>query len=234
MRVLVTRPREDGEDTARRLAMLGHEAVLAPLLATAFFDGPPLDIAGVQAILATSANSIRAFIRRSAERDIPLFAVGPQTSAEAQAAGFTNVRNADGDVQDLARAVMAHADPAKGPLLHIRGENSKAELASALTAKGFALRPEILYAVRPLDLQPDILAALRAGSVEAVLLFSPVSAGVFRDALQAAGISGQGLVAVCISAAAAEALAPLEFAGVRVAARPNQDFLLDCLQSQPC
>ena len=44
MKVLVTRPAEDGAEIAQRLAAMGHEALLAPLLDGAnFLDGPPLD-----------------------------------------------------------------------------------------------------------------------------------------------------------------------------------------------
>jgi hypothetical protein len=37
------------------------------------------------------------------------------------------------------------------------------------------------------------------------------------------------VIAVCISAATAEALAPLSFRSVRVASQPNQESLLACL-----
>jgi uroporphyrinogen-III synthase len=92
MRILVTRPREDGEQIAAKLAALGHTALLAPLLEPRFHDGPEPALNDVQAILATSANGIRALIRRTARRDIPIFAVGPQTTEEARAAGFSDVR----------------------------------------------------------------------------------------------------------------------------------------------
>ena len=89
MRILVTRPLEDGKEIAARLAEMGHQALLAPLLTPRFQDGPEPDLTDVQAILATSANGIRALARRTARRDFPIFAVGPQTTEEAQKAGFT-------------------------------------------------------------------------------------------------------------------------------------------------
>ena len=121
MRVLVTRPLEDGQAIAGRLAALGHQTLLAPLLTTRFFDGPEPDLADVQAILATSANGVRAFVRRSIRRDVPLFAVGPQTAEEARNAGFADVRDADGDARTLAAAAARWAAPDKGTLLHVAG-----------------------------------------------------------------------------------------------------------------
>ena len=88
MKILVTRPTLDGEETARLLALRGHEALPAPLLTTQFLDGPEVMLEGVQAILATSANGMRALARRTSRRDMVVFAVGPQTAAEAQHQGF--------------------------------------------------------------------------------------------------------------------------------------------------
>ena len=63
MRILITRPIEDGKEIAARLVERGHQAVLAPLLTPRFHEGPEPDLKGVQALLATSANGIRALAR---------------------------------------------------------------------------------------------------------------------------------------------------------------------------
>ncbi len=64
MKVLITRPQEDGKKIAARLVERGHQALLAPLLTPRFHDGRNPTSKGVQAILATSANGIRAFVHR--------------------------------------------------------------------------------------------------------------------------------------------------------------------------
>ena len=66
---------------AERMAARGHDVLLAPLLTTRLFDGPDIMLEEVQAVLATSANGVRALARRTARRDIPIFAVGSQTAA---------------------------------------------------------------------------------------------------------------------------------------------------------
>ena len=58
MRVLITRPREDGDAIAAHLAALGHQPLTAPLLEPRWFNGPPLDLSGIAAILATSAAGV--------------------------------------------------------------------------------------------------------------------------------------------------------------------------------
>ena len=174
MRVLVTRPEEDGAETARHLALLGHEALLAPLLSLRFQEGPDIKLEEVQAILATSANGVRALARRTGARDLPIFAVGPQTAAEARKLGFADVKNADGDAEALARAAMTWAQPGKGALLHVAGEGNDGKLAASLPE--FSVRREILYAVTPVDqMPPEILAWASQGKVDAALFFSPAA-----------------------------------------------------------
>jgi uroporphyrinogen-III synthase len=230
MRILVTRPLGDGAEIAERLAKLGHEALLAPLLTIAFLDGAPLPLAGMQAVLVTSANGVRALAARMGARDLPVFAVGPQTADAATRAGFIRVRNAEGDAAALADAVSGWADPTDGPLLHVVGEEGSGWLAETLAARGFQVRREILYRVEAAaQLPPAATEALRLGVVQAAMFFSPRSARVFTDCVAAAGVSTEGLIALCISAATAKALAGLSFAEVRIAAAPNQAALLACL-----
>jgi uroporphyrinogen-III synthase len=261
MRILVTRPLEDGREIAARLAEMGHQALLAPLLAPVWQDGPEPDFAGVQAILATSANGIRALVRRihrptspfarSAQKgevaeasaaeprgsegrrgfdifNLPIFAVGPQTMAEARAAGFADIRNGDGDASDLAQAVTRWTMPDKGALLHVCGAEAPGTLAEALEGKGFSLRRSVLYRVEAAHaLPPETVAALQEGALDAALFFSPRSARLFCEL--AAGLPTQTLAALCISPATAAALAPGAFGRVAAAARPNQASLLALL-----
>src|SRR5579862_1986216 len=102
MRALITRPRAEAEALAALLARRGIEALIEPLIEIAGRVAPPPDFAGVQAVLCTSANGVRALARTSAERAVPLFAVGDATAARARTEGFRHVESAGGDIEDLA------------------------------------------------------------------------------------------------------------------------------------
>lgn len=224
MKVLITRPQEDGKEIAARLAERGHQAVLAPLLTPRFHDGPEPDLQDVQALLATSANGIRAFIRRTPRRDFSIFAVGPQTAEEARKSGFTEVRNADGDAKALAHAATLWA-ARKGVLLHVCGDDAPGTLAENLTLRGFKVRRCPLYAIEPATSLPqEARAALAARALDAAMFFSPKSARIFR--FLAEGLPMQELTALCISAATAQVLSPSAFARVAIASRPNQAAML--------
>src|SRR5437016_3426749 len=79
-RALVTRPRAEAVALTEALDRRGIEAIIEPLLDILYRDEPAPDLTGVQAVLCTSANGVRALARRSGERDIALFAVGEATA----------------------------------------------------------------------------------------------------------------------------------------------------------
>lgn len=227
MRLLITRPREDGAETARLLAARGHQALLAPLLEPRFEDGPEPEWTAVEAILATSANGVRALARRTARRDLPLFAVGPQTAEEARGFGFGDVRSADGDAHALAQAAGRWARPGSG-LLHACAQDAPGTLAEELGALGFEVRRCPLYSIAPAaELPPDAKTALQNRALDGVLLFSPRTARLFSTLAE--GLHTESLAAFCISAATARALASMTFARVAVAPKPNQQALLALL-----
>jgi uroporphyrinogen-III synthase len=230
MRVLVTRPKDDGIETAALLEARGHDAILAPLLGVNYHGGQALHLGGVQALLFTSVNGARAFAQRTSLRDFPVFAVGSQTTRAARDAGFTDVRNADGNVDSLVQAVRSSVPRNGGLLLHAAGAEADGRLATLLDEAGFNVRTEVLYDVPAVaELPPAAQGAIASGAADAVLLFSARSAQVFADCLAKAGLPADRLIAVCISEAAAKPLAALRFKEVRIAARPNQASLLDCL-----
>ena len=63
LRALVTRPRGEAESLAAALAARGIEPIIEPLLVIHYRGEPTPDLAGVQAILCTSANGVRALAR---------------------------------------------------------------------------------------------------------------------------------------------------------------------------
>ena len=229
MRILVTRPLEDGAEIARLLAALGHQALLAPLLEPCFPEGPPLEatpgiLDDVRAILATSANGIRALRRRTARRDLPIFAVGPQTAREARQAGFGDVRSGDGDAKALAEATRTWLSP-PATLLHVCAEDAPGTLGDALSASGFTIRRAALYRIEPAThLPPDAKTALATRALDGAMFFSPRTARIFVQLCE--DLPTDGLTALCISQATADALASRSFAQIKVAARPNQDAML--------
>jgi uroporphyrinogen-III synthase len=233
MRVLVTRPLPDSQRTAQLLAGRGHEAVIVPLFEIRIFAGPELLLDGVQAVLATSVNGVRALAQRCERRDVKLLAVGTETAAVARNHGFIDVADAAGDARLLALMVRDMLLPDAGRLLHVRGAAASPDPVAKLAGAGFVVRSEVLYeTVDAPELPGTAASALRNGTLDAVLVFSPRSAWLLADRVGRAGLSSacKNLQACCISAATADALRGLTFAGVRVASHPDQESLLALLE----
>ncbi len=233
MRVLVTRGQPEADLLARKLTALGHEALLEPLLETKVLAGDPArlvgNLAGTQALLFTSANGVRAFAALNGTRSLPVFAVGDSTAAAARTAGFAAIESADGNVEDLAALVARRLDPAAGSLFHGAARQLAGDLQGALEAAGFTLRRAVLYeAVAATALSESTAVALSGGQVDAIMFFSPRTAQTFVRLAQARALDsslGQ-CSALCLSAAVAEKIEALSWAGVLVAERPTQDALL--------
>ena len=143
LQVLITRPRPQALELARRLEAQGDTALIEPLLTIERIPDAVPDLAGVQAILLTSANAVPAL--SEAARRLPVFAVGAATAAAAQEAGCVTVVSAEGAGADLARLVVRRCRPDAGALLHLAGEKVRPEPAAALAAAGFALRRHAVY-----------------------------------------------------------------------------------------
>ena len=229
MRALMTRPRAEAEALAALRARRGIEAVVEPRSAGAARAAPPPDLAGVQAVLCTSANGARALARASGERGVAVFAVGEATAARARAEGFRHVESAGGDVEDLAYLVRCRLTPQGGRLLHVAGSEVAGDLAESLAADGFAIERMVLYEARAArSLSPATAALVAGGQFDFALFFSPRTAAVFtRLVEEAAATAGlRPTVAVSISAAADAMLADLPFRARLIAETPTQAALL--------
>ncbi len=231
MRVLITRPRPDADELAALLHARGHTTFIEPLIDIVMRDGPPLDLSGVQALVFTSANGARAAAMRTTERALPVFAVGPATAATARALNFVDLTESPGEgVEGLAQHVRAGLTPAKGALLHPTGAVTAGDLQASLEPHGFIVFRQVIYEARATDaLSGALIAELGAGSIAAAMFFSPRTAALFATLTAAAGLAPacRGVVAMALSEAVANALAPLTFRHLSVAARPLTDAMLD-------
>jgi uroporphyrinogen-III synthase len=214
MRLWITRTRPAARDTADRLAALGHDPVIAPLLAVRVL-APASPVPAHAALAFTSRNAVAAWAGISPDRALPVFCVGDATAGAARAVGFTDVRSASGDARALAALIR---DAAPGPVLVPGPTRPAADLAALVGADV----PVLLRAVYE-TVETDIPAP---GPFDGVLFHSARAANAFARHHAA---SAPGRIALALSEAVAEPLRALGFAEVRIAARPDEGALLDTL-----
>ncbi len=185
----MTRPEPGASATAEKLRAAGHEVIVSPLLdpASVAWDVPegPFD-----AIMFTSGAAARLAGPQAAQfTGLPAYCVGASTADAARAAGFRQVVAGSGDAASLARRVAADGFR---HVLHLAGRDR-------VEVPGVTAR--IVYAAEPAPLSDEAVAALAAGRIDWILLFSARTAAQFaclwadRNALSAAAISPAVLAA---------------------------------------
>ena len=230
MRLLVTRPMPDAERTAGRLRALGHDAVVQPLLQIEFL--PPAKIAEPAAIAVTSRNGARglaAWPGAIGWRGLPLFAVGSATAEVAAAAGFEDIRSADGDGLALAKLIEGSFDRAAGRILYPAAEVRSGTMEEALEAAGFAIDVVIAYRMaQAAGLETLAVEAIRSGTLDGVLIYSKRSASAFVELAQKAGLTAslQGLAVFVLSSTVAEQFSRIEVGELIVADTPNEEGMM--------
>ena len=228
MRVVVTRPRADGERTATALEALGHEVLVAPLMR---IEWVAATLAGTwSAIVITSSNALQAAATPEF-KSLPVFAVGSRTAEAARQAGFATVSAANGDTKDLVRLITARSVGATAPLLYLSGENRAGDLIAELANQGIRAQMEIVYRAVAEPFPPVLVAALEAGDVDAVLHFSRRSAELFIEGAKASGVAGsaEDVRHLCLSAQVAEPLAGAS--RIAIAPRPEEAALIALLRA---
>ncbi|HVI90187.1 MAG TPA: uroporphyrinogen-III synthase [Dongiaceae bacterium] len=234
MRALITRPQEDAADLAAALTDRGIEPLIEPLLQITPVAGASVDLDGVQAVLFTSANGVRAFASVSPRRDLPAYTVGDGSAAAAKLAGFTRIESAGGDVNALASLVCDRLKPEDGAVFHAAGSVTAGDLAGSLEGAGFTVRRVVLYeAVPATALSPETRMNLTLGGIDMVLLFSPRTATTFAQLWRQAGApSLERICAICLSAAVAREVGDLSWRDVFIAERPDLPSLLALVDAE--
>ena len=233
MRTVLTRPRDDSERTAAALRARGHEVLVAPLMR---IEPVAADLrANWGGVIITSANAAGAIAVHpvfDALSELPVFAVGRRSAEAARQAGFTDVTSAGGDLRDLIRMVTARHADAAAPLLYLAGEDRAGDLIGDLAVCGIAAELVVVYRAITAPFPPELIAALKAGAVDAVLHFSRRSADNYLAGAAQAGIAGPALAVrhFCLSPQIAEPLAAAGAGRIAIAPRPDEAALVALLE----
>ncbi|GGH29390.1 uroporphyrinogen-III synthase [Cribrihabitans marinus] len=216
MRLLMTRPRAASEDFVAALdpwTRARVEVIHAPLLEIRALP-VGIDTTGVRGLIFTSPNGVAAAAQALSDRDLPCHCVGPATTEAARAAGW-RAHMAGGTAEELIADLSQQRPDA--PLLHLRGEHARVDVAVRLSRAGLPARSQAVYAQTLLPLAPEAQRVLQSDVPVAAPLFSPRTARQFAD--QAA--VGAPLWLAAISDATAEPLVPLAARHLLVAERPD-------------
>ena len=224
--ILITRPQpQAGRFSLALRARYGERVlpILTPMLAPTFLN-PPLPTVTSGSIVLTSETGARAAAAIEASLPRRAYCVGDQTAQVARDHGFESF-SAMGDAEGLFQLLLQRT--AHAPFLHLRGRESRGDLASRLAANGIPAQEVIVYAQEPQPLSEEAINALSlCGDTPVIVpLFSARSAEVFCHALrmipQAANLP-ERLCIAALSPAVAAIFGHHPPQRVAVAAAPTQ------------
>jgi uroporphyrinogen-III synthase len=232
MRLLVTRPEPDALKLRAVLEDMGHEATVEPLLQVSFAATDIVELDGVQALIATSRNALRALRATPilvAARTLPLFAVGKATATEARALGFEMVVTGAGTARELITHIVSVVDPAAGLIAHLAGDTLAVDLKPELEPHGFRVVEWVVYRMQAAtSFSDEVVEQLALGEIDGVILLSPRTASVYARLVRKHGLvaSVRSLPHFCLSAAVARRLQSLGLFAVLSADRPRLEEVL--------
>jgi len=228
---LLTRPAAQGDRFALALRErfgAGIEIIDSPLLAPAYLT-PRLPERRFRALIFTSQTGVEAYRRIAADPALKdarqVWCVGARTAQAARDAGLEAL-SAPGDAAALVQAIAAARPP--GPLLHLRGQEVRADLTSSLESAGIETYSAIVYAQMPQPLTVPGVTALQTEAALLVPLFSPRTAALFAAATRQIDLKAR-LWLASLSPAVAAATGDLPCAGHVIAARPEAEAMITAL-----
>jgi uroporphyrinogen-III synthase len=228
-RALVLRASGDARRTAKKLAGIGFDCVLSPVLEIVA-TGAKAPAEDFDAVIVTSAKALEHGDQTESLRRLPLFVVGARTAALAARLGWRIAGCAPESAALLPAILGNRTSPRR--LLYLAGRQRRETLESQLRGAGREVVTLETYEAREAtSLTREAAEALASGKLSAALHYSPRSAEIFsrlvlRDQLMTAA---RRLAHFAISAETAAALAPLGELTARVAASPNEDALFEAL-----
>ncbi len=192
--LLLTRPVAAARRFAFQLGM-SVETLIAPLIEIECLEVDPGPLA-FTGIILTSENGAAAAGRLTG---LPnrAFCVGDRTADVAREEGFVPV-SAQGDANALVALILSRKEA--GPLLYIRGEHVRGDLAERLNAAGVMVQEIVGYRQQSQPLSPEALVALAGNRPVILALFSPRTVSILLES----GPFAAPLHVVAISAAVAD------------------------------
>jgi uroporphyrinogen-III synthase len=171
----MTRPLAAGQRFVGQLGV-AVDTLFAPLMQIELIEAPPVG-PGLTSIILTSENGALAAAQM---RGLPkvAYCVGDRTAQVARDAGFDPI-SAQGDALALVELILS--GPQTGPLLHIRGEHVRGDVAERLNAAGIDTQDCIAYRQQNLPLAPAAIAALMGKRPVILPLFSPRSVTILAE-----------------------------------------------------
>lgn len=216
----ITRSAPFGLAIARKCGSEGLPALAVPVLQVS-----PLPVSRPNhvpdAILFTSAQGVRLHSYDPRWKDVAVLTVGDGTAEQALAKGYTDVRSAVGDVEDL-KALIAQTLPRRARIFLFGARDAAGDLDAFLRLSRYDVEQYIVYETRG-STDGELRNAIDLlDRIDGICVYSP------KDAERVSQLLGNrrwGGTIFCLSQACAARIEPRDGLKVEVADRPSESAL---------
>lgn len=205
--LVLTRPEAQSRALAVAFADMAR-VVITPVMEIVG-TGVTVDLTGYAGVILTSANAV---VFAPDPRGVRVFCVGGKTAEAARAEGAEVALVAE-DADDLVARCTG-----PGPLLHLRGEHARGDVAERLSSAGIETHEAVLYRQEERALTEEALGLLTGNAPVVLPLFSPRSAELVGAQV---GTPGPGVRVLAMSPAVAERWQAVTGGSAEVCARPT-------------
>ncbi len=218
--VLITRPEPGASDFAEMMRNKGFNPIIFSVIKYEEVPAQYDDIAKYSALVFTSAQAIRVFVKNSDIRDKIIFTVGDKTAEIAKNANFKKIYSADGDIKDLIILVEQQVD--NGDILH---------LCSADTLDNIWERRVVYKSIIIHEKGDSVIRAIKDNQISVVTLLSVKTAISFLLFIKDNNIESylSNIEAVCISQNVKSVADDVTWKNLLVSSRPTASSMLDLL-----
>ncbi len=233
LRLLHTRPVDDGDSVAQALLAAGATVLFAPMIRFL----PPADpaalrlaVTGAASLILTSPRAVSA-VSALVKADTRCFVLTGATQDKARHAGFTLVDvGPASDGEALGKAMVARGDEIPQPCVMPTSDVAQPAVAQVLRAAGVPVTVVEAYQTAPETHVPqDVTQTLQQGGLHAVLCMSPSAVDALVASVDPSWLAVLARVAPGKTTAAA--LARVGLPATLVAATPDGAAVVDVLST---
>lgn len=215
--LVLTRPEAQSREIAAALG--GYVPVVISPVMQIVAAGRAPSISDYAGVVLTSTN---ALAHAPDLRGKPAYCVGERTAQAARTAG-AEVRLVALDADDLVARLTGN-----GPLLHLRGEHARGDIAQRLSSAGIETDSIVVYRQEALPLLAEAKAALEGEGPAILPLYSPRTASLVGERIMHVG---PALQVIAMSQAVAEAWRAATGGSAEVVPAPTGEAMLSALRS---
>ena len=229
MHILFTRPLEDSHDLMVKFTELGHKVSHMPVIQIKKIEHEKINFFDYNAIIFTSANSLKFIDTKLIDKKIICFCVGEATEKKALNLGFQNIVTAEGNVRNLEELILQNFNSSSGKMLYLSGEIISNDIDKNLVSQGYNVKRVINYTSKPNnELDEKFIEKLRSNIPDVVYVYSQNSALSFLKLINSYKLNDfwMNTNLMCINEKSSSVLNKVKWKKIFIFSPGEEEFLL--------